>query len=71
MQYFIFINNSGNVQWNSSISETVWKGHLYIYIYTFLLRMADTMTFQNIELSPLYTAKVMALKKAATGCQSV
>jgi hypothetical protein len=33
--------------------------------------MADTMTFQNIELSPLYTAKVMALKKAATGCQSV
>jgi hypothetical protein len=26
-------------------------GHMYIYIYTFLLRMTDFTTSQNIELS--------------------
>jgi hypothetical protein len=38
------------VQWNSSISETV-RNRTRVHIYTFLLRMTDTMTSQNIKLS--------------------
>jgi hypothetical protein len=38
------------VQWNSSVSETVLRGHMYIC--TFLLRMADTVTSENIDLPP-------------------
>jgi hypothetical protein len=36
------------IQGKSSISETVPNR---MYIYTFLLRMTDTMTSQNIDLS--------------------
>ena len=37
------------IQSNDSISETVRKSHMFVE--SFLLRMADTMTSQNIDLS--------------------
>jgi hypothetical protein len=47
-------NNTGRpgqttIQSDGCISETVWKGHMFIQI--FLLRMTDTITSQNIYLS--------------------
>jgi hypothetical protein len=47
--------------WNSSISETVRIGHMYIY-NTFLFRMTDTMTYQNIDLSSWDTLYVLYMQ---------
>jgi hypothetical protein len=41
--------NPNNWQWNSSISETV-RNRKHVHIH-FFLRMTDTMTSQNIDLS--------------------
>jgi hypothetical protein len=55
---FLFpINNFGTVQWNSSISETIRNEK---HFTLFMLRMTDTMTSKNINLSSLdtlYTCK--------------
>jgi hypothetical protein len=39
-----------SVQWNSAISETV-QNRTHVHIHFFFLRMADTVTSQNTELS--------------------
>jgi hypothetical protein len=56
----------GTIQWNSSISEIVRnRTHVHI-VYTFLLRMTDTMTSQNNDFSSwdtLYVGQVNTIVK--------
>jgi hypothetical protein len=51
------------------MSESVQiRTHVHIYVYTFLLRMTDTMTFQNTDLSSwdiLYMEPALALMNSA------
>jgi hypothetical protein len=47
------------VQWNSSISETV-RNRTHVHIHFFLLRINDTMTSQNIDLSSWDTLYISA-----------
>jgi hypothetical protein len=49
--YLFLTNYLGTVQWNSSISETV-RNTKHVHIYSFLLRITNTMTSHNIHLPP-------------------